>query len=194
MKQSLGAKILAIPTPVWCIGTYDKEGKPNVMTAAWVGVCCSKPPCVTVSLRKATYTYGNIMEKKAYTVSIPPEKFIREADFLGIASGRDMNKFERCGLTPVRSDVVEAPYVKEFPVVVECRMIHSYEIGLHTHFVGEILDVKADEAVLNRKSGLPDMEKIKPILYGPATRAYHGVGDLIGTAFDAGMDLYRGGQ
>ena len=192
MKQSLGVKPLAFPTPVWCIGTYDKTGKPNVMTAAWAGICCSKPPCVTVSLRKATYSYGNIMEKKAYTVSIPSEKYACEADFFGIASGRDLNKFERSGLTPVRSEIVEAPYVGEFPMVLECKMVHSYEIGLHTYFVGEILDVKADENVLNQKTGLPDMEKIKPILFGPEIRTYHGVGALIGSAFDIGMDLYRG--
>jgi flavin reductase (DIM6/NTAB) family NADH-FMN oxidoreductase RutF len=191
MKKSIGAKTLAYPAPVWCIGTYDKNGKPNVMTAAWAGICCSKPPCITVSLRKATYTYGNIMEKKAYTVSIPSEKHAREADFFGIASGRDVDKFERSGLTPVKSNMVDAPYVGEFPVVLECRMIQSYEIGLHTLFIGEILDVKADEEVLDKEKGLPDLSKIKPIVFGPEMRTYHGVGSLLGLAFDVGMDLHR---
>ncbi|MEA3231080.1 MAG: flavin reductase, partial [Thermodesulfobacteriota bacterium] len=70
MKKSFGAKTLAYPTPVWCVGSYDKQGKPNVMTIAWGGICCSKPPAVTISLRKATYTYCNIMDRKAYTISI----------------------------------------------------------------------------------------------------------------------------
>ena len=73
-KKSLGAKTL-LPTPVWIIGSYDSVGKPNMMTAAWVGICCSRPPCVTISLRKATYTYGNIMKRKAYTVNLPSEEF-----------------------------------------------------------------------------------------------------------------------
>ena len=67
MKQSLGANTFAIPTPVWVIGTYDTESKANAMTAAWTGICCSKPPCVYVSLRKATYTYHNIKEREAFT-------------------------------------------------------------------------------------------------------------------------------
>ena len=68
MKKSLGPKTLIYPTPVWVVGTYDKEGKPNVMTIAWGGICCSKPPCVAISLRKATYSYGNIVERKAFTL------------------------------------------------------------------------------------------------------------------------------
>ena len=190
MKISLGAKPLAYPAPVWCVGSYDKNGVANVMTAAWGGICCSKPPCVTVSLRKATYTYHNIMERKAYTVSIPSESYVQEADFFGIASGRDMDKFSISGLTPVSSDLVDAPYVGEFPIVLECKLVHFYEIGLHTHFVGEILDVKADESVVDETKQLPNIEKIRPIIFGPEIRTYHGVGERIGNAFDAGMNLY----
>ena len=81
------------------MGSYDAQGKPNVMTIAWGGICCSKPPAVTVSLRKATYTYGCIQERGAYTVSIPSEKFAAQADYFGIASGRDTDKFAAAGLT-----------------------------------------------------------------------------------------------
>ncbi|HEX7510202.1 MAG TPA: flavin reductase, partial [Chitinivibrionales bacterium] len=80
MKKSFGAKPLIYPTPVWCIGTYDPQGKPNIATVAWGGICSSKPPCVMICLRKATYSYGNIMEKKAYTISVPSTAFVREAD------------------------------------------------------------------------------------------------------------------
>ena len=190
MKTSLGAKPLAFPAPVWCVGSYDKKGNPNVMTAAWAGICCSKPPCVTVSLRKATYSYGNIMDKNAFTVSIPSEAYVREADFFGIASGRDLDKFKISGLTPVRSNLVEAPYVGEFPMVLECRVIHTYEIGIHTQFVGEILDVKVDESTLNEEKCLPDIKKIRPIVFSPEIRTYHGLGSLVGNAFNPGMELY----
>src|SRR5512136_1199407 len=88
MKKSIGAKTIVFPTPVFVVGTYDKAGNPNVMTAAWGGICCSKPPCVAVSLRKATYSYGNIIENKAYTISIPSATYVREADYYGISSGR----------------------------------------------------------------------------------------------------------
>jgi flavin reductase (DIM6/NTAB) family NADH-FMN oxidoreductase RutF len=182
MKKSLGAKALVYPSPVWCIGSYDADGRPNVMTAAWAGICCSKPPAVTVSLRKATYTYGNIMSTKAYTISVPPQKYIREADYFGIASGKTVDKFEATGLTPVKAAKVNAPYVDEFPMVLECKLIHTLEIGLHTLFVGEILDVKVDDDIL-AENGLPDMMKLDPFLYTAENRTYHGVSDYIGKAY-----------
>lgn len=188
MKKSLGARTLVSPTPVWVIGSYDKDSKPNVMTAAWVGICCSKPPSVAISLRKATYTYSNIVERKAFTVNIPSEKYVREADYFGIASGKDVDKFLATGLTPVKSELVDAPYVQEFPLVLECKVTHTIEIGLHTQFIGEILDVKIDEAMLGEK-GLPDIEKIKPFLFSPEVRTYHKVGEYLGQAFSIGRDI-----
>jgi flavin reductase (DIM6/NTAB) family NADH-FMN oxidoreductase RutF len=82
---------------------------------------------------------------------------------------------------------VDAPYVQEFPLVLECKVIHTLEIGLHTLFVGEILDVKAEESVLGEK-GLPDIEKVKPIIFGPEIRTYHGVGPYLGKAFSIGKE------
>lgn len=188
MKKSLGAKTLVYPTPVFIVGTYDNEGKPNVMNAAWGGICCSQPPCVAVALRKATYTYGNIMAKKAFTVSIPSEEYAQQADFFGMVSGSKEDKFARSGLTPVKSDLVDAPYVKEFPLNLECKVIQTIEIGLHTQFIGEVLDVKVDESVLG-EGGAADIEKVKPMLYAPDTRQYYGVGRKIGRAFSLGKDI-----
>jgi len=188
MKTSLGAKTIVYPTPVLVVGTYDAEGKPNVMTAAWGGICCSSPPCVTVSLRKATYSYGNIMAQKAYTISIPSAAQAREVDFFGIASGKTIDKLSAAGLTPVASELVNAPHVAECPLVLECRLRHTLEIGLHTQFIGEIMDVKADEAVLN-EAGRPDISKIEPMIYAPETSDYYRVGERIGGAFSMGKAL-----
>lgn len=185
MKKSLGAKTLAYPIPVWVVGTYDKERKPNVSTIAWGGICCSNPPCVAISLRKATYSYGNIVGRKAFTVNVPSEKYIREADYFGTISGRDVDKFNESGLTSVESNLVDAPYVKEFPLVLECKLVHTIEIGLHTQFIGEIMDVKADELVL-RENGATDIEKIKPIIFAPDVAGYYGIGKSIGKAFSIG--------
>ncbi len=187
MKNSLGAETIVPTTPVWVVGTYNQEGKPNVMTAAWGGICCSKPPCFYVSLRKATHTYGNIMERKAFTVNIPSEKYVKEADYFGIASGRKNDKFAATGLTPVKSDLVDAPYLKEFPMIIECKVINIVEIGLHTEFIGEIKDVKVDSSVLNEKN-LPDIEKVKPIIWNIAGMTYHKVGTPIGQAFSIGKE------
>jgi flavin reductase (DIM6/NTAB) family NADH-FMN oxidoreductase RutF len=188
MKTSVGAKTILYPTPVLIVGTYDEEGNPNGMTAAWGGICCSKPPCIYVSLRKATYSYGNIVARKAFTVSVPSQEHVVEADYFGMVSGRDGDKFAATGLTPVRSELVDAPYVAEFPLVLECRLLHTLEIGLHTEFVGEVLDVKADESVLDEK-GAPDISRIQPLIFAPGNRAYYGVGDLVAQAFSIGRQI-----
>jgi flavin reductase (DIM6/NTAB) family NADH-FMN oxidoreductase RutF len=185
MKKSFGAKTLIFPAPVWCVGSYHKNGNPNIMTIAFGGICCSKPPCVTISLRKATYTYGNIMERGAYTLSVPSEAYVKEADYFGIVSGRDTDKFKETGLTPIKSELVDAPYVKEFPMILECKVIHHYEIGLHTHFVGEILDVRIEESFLTDE-GAPDIEKIRPIVFCPEILKYYSIGDFLGKAFRIG--------
>ena len=80
------------PAPVLVVGTFDKDGKANVMTASWGGICCSEPPCVAVSLRKVTYSHGNILERQAFTLSIPSEKYVEEADYFGLVSGRTIDR------------------------------------------------------------------------------------------------------
>jgi flavin reductase (DIM6/NTAB) family NADH-FMN oxidoreductase RutF len=191
MKKSIGAKTVVYPTPVFIVGTYDKEGRPNVMNAAWGGICCSSPPAVMVALRKATYTYGNIVAQKAFTVSIPSRDYVEEADYFGIASGRDEDKFFATGLTPVKSPLVNAPYVDEFPFALECRLIHTLEIGLHTAFIGEILDIKAEEEVLG-KDGITEIEKVRPILFDPGNRRYFATGGFLGDAFSIGKKFRTG--
>jgi len=188
MKKSLGAKTLAQPTPTWLVGTYDAVGKANIMTIAWGGICCSSPACVAVSLRKATYSYDAIVNRRAFTVNIPSEAHVREADYAGIVSGRDVDKFAVTGLTPVRSELVDAPYVAEFPLILECRLLQVVEIGLHTQFIGEVIDVKADESVLNDK-GLPDAAKVRTFSYDPGSRCYFATGALLAQGFTIGREL-----
>jgi flavin reductase (DIM6/NTAB) family NADH-FMN oxidoreductase RutF len=188
LKKSIGAKTIVYPTPVFIVGTYDSKWKPNAMAAAWGGICCSKPPSVAVSLREATYSYGNILERKAFTINLPSEQYVREADFFGIASGRDRDKFSTAGLTPVRSELIEAPYIEEFPVFLECRLTQTVEIGLHTQFIGEILDVKADGSVLD-ENGAIDVEKVRPFWWAPDSRGYWGIGRHLGQAWSIGKEL-----
>jgi len=193
MKKSLGAKTILYPTPVMLVGTYDAEGRPNIMTAAWGGICCSSPPCVAVSLRKATYTYGNIAQQGGFTINIPSDQYAVQADYCGMVSGKKADKFAETGLTPVRSALVNAPYIEELPLVLECKLVHQIELGLHTLFVGEILDVKANEDVLDDK-GVPDVEKLKPFFYAPEANAYYGTGKRLGDAFSIGQAVRKKGK
>ena len=192
MKTSLGAKTILYPCPVLIIGSYDADGNPNIMNVAWGGICCSKPPCVNISLRKATYTYGNIMLRQAFTVNIPSTDHVREADYVGLYTGAEEDKFAALGLTPLKSELVDAPLVRDFPLNLECRVVHTAELGLHTLFVGEIMDVKADESIL-AEDGKPDVEKLRPFLYAVDNRSYRSFGGEIGTAFSIGRKEGSGG-
>lgn len=187
MKKSLGPRTIIYPTPVLVICTYDKSGKPNAMTAAWAGICCSSPPCIAVSLRKATYTHGSISELRAFTVNVPSDKYVREVDYFGMATGRKVDKFAATGLSPEKSAVVDAPFIREFPFVLECRLVHVLELGMHTQFVGEIMDLKAEESVLSEDGSL-DIEKVRPILYAPDDGYYFGLGEKLGKAFSIGKE------
>lgn len=185
MKRSLGSDTLAYPTPVFVVGSYDDQERPNIMTVAWGGLCSSKPPSIAVSMREATYTHGNIVRSQAFTVNIPSAAQATAADYAGIYSGRDVDKFAATGLTPVKSDLVDAPYIAEFPLVLECKLIHTFDLGLHTQFVGEILDVKAEEAVLDG-DGKIDVERLEPFIFAPGKGAYYRVGAFLGQAFFIG--------
>ena len=185
MKKSLGAKTLAYPTPVWVVGSFDAAGKPNIMTVAWAGICCSAPPCVTVSIRKERHSYAAIMARRAFTISIPGQSQVAEADYVGMVSGSVADKFAVTGLTPVRSELVDAPYVGEFPVVIECRLVQTVDLGAHTQFIGEVVDVKADEGVLDA-SGHVDLAQLLPLIYAPGASQYYGVGPVVAKGYSAG--------
>jgi flavin reductase (DIM6/NTAB) family NADH-FMN oxidoreductase RutF len=185
VKQSLGAKTLLYPTPVLVVGTYFADGRPNVMTAAWGGIACSKPPCISVSLRAATATHGNIVARKAFTISLPSREQAAAADYFGLVSGRKLDKFAATGLTPVEAELVDAPYVAEFPLVVECALVEVHELGLHTQFIGEVKDVKVDEACLDAE-GHVDVGKLDPLAFAPDTGAYFALRALIGPAYSLG--------
>jgi flavin reductase (DIM6/NTAB) family NADH-FMN oxidoreductase RutF len=186
MKKSIGPKPFLQPNPALVIGSYDGNGSPNLMTIAWGGICCSVPPCVSISPAKRTLTYENIMTTRAFTVNVPSAKLVKAIDYVGIYSGRKENKFKSLGLTEVRSDLVNAPYIAEFPFVLECKVIHSIEIGQYTmQFIGEILDIKADENILNPDQA-PDIMKVEPVIYDEVGRNYYGLGQLLAKAFSVG--------
>jgi flavin reductase (DIM6/NTAB) family NADH-FMN oxidoreductase RutF len=129
-----------------------------------------------------------VVQRKAFTVNIPSRAQVAEADFVGIVSGRERDKFADCGFTAIRSEVVDAPFVGEIALVLECRLVQTHEVGIHTMFIGEILDVKADESVLRDARAL-DMNKVGPVIYDPSTRSYFAVGDALGPGWELGKAI-----
>ncbi|MDD4362705.1 MAG: flavin reductase family protein [Atribacterota bacterium] len=188
MKKSIGPKTFLGAVPVLLVGSYDEKNKPNLMTCAWGGICCSEPPCINISLRKNRYSYNGINSKKAFTVNIPFSDQTKEADYYGIVSGANYNKFEDTEITPIKSDLVDAPYGKEFPIVVECKVINQIELGSHVQFIGEVLDVKIEESLLDKEDNIVG-EKLDPIMSIPVISEYFALGKYIGKGFTIGKDL-----
>jgi flavin reductase (DIM6/NTAB) family NADH-FMN oxidoreductase RutF len=189
MKLSLPPRTLLLPSPVLIIGTYGPDGKPNMMNAAWGGIVSSNPPCISVSIREATLSFSNIKQTEAFTINIPSEKYLKEADFVGIVSGKEYDKFKVTGLTPEKSKLVNAPIVNEFPYSLECKLIRQINLGSHTMFIGEIVGMIADSEVLNPKQ-LPDIEKVRPMIWGSfGSMAYYNIGNKLGDSFSVGNEL-----
>ena len=143
MKRiDLGPTPLAYPLPAFLVGTYDSEGKANIMTVAWGGLCCSEPPCVAVSIRPGRYSHEAVIARKAFTVNVPSVALAGKVDFAGMACGKTSDKFRELGLTAEPSSFVDAPCVAQCPLILECRLRHTLELGSHTQFIGEILEGK----------------------------------------------------
>ncbi len=186
MKKSLGISETIFPNPVFVICTYGDDGNANAMNVAWAGVVCGDPSSIGIAIRPSRYTFENLKKRKAFTINIPSVDFMEEADYFGIESGRGTNKIEKAGLTAERADFVDAPYIAEFPYIMECKISNSVEMNSHTLFIGEVKDIKADESVLTEKDK-PDWNKIKPLTFDYVTNDYRLPGDVVGKAFSAGL-------
>ena len=142
MKKIIGHQTIFFASPIFIIGTYNADMQPNVMTAALGSLVSGAPEALAVSVIKATLTHANIIRNKAFTISIPTENSVKQIDYLGITSGRNNDKFLDTGLTATKGSYVDAPYVEEFPINLECKLIKTYVLGKHTQFIGETVDMK----------------------------------------------------
>jgi len=192
MKINIGAKPLLGPTPVLVVGSYDKDDKPNLATVAWGGLCSSAPPCVAISLRKATKSFKSILEREAFTVSMATMATMIHADYAGLMPGATVDKFKKLKLTHMKSEFVDAPYADEFPVVLECELVGHIEMGSHTQFIGQIMNVKAEESVTRsfmvegEKHTILETMKIDPLVFDSAGYKYHRITPSVGQAFSVG--------
>ncbi len=123
-------------------------------------------------------------------VCIPSASLVKETDFFGIASGRNLNKFTETGLTPVPSDIIEAPYIEECPIAIACRAQNLMPIGSHILIVGEILSILADEEACG-EDGMPDISLVRPLLYDSLKKTYYNIGEPAGKAYSSGMKFRR---
>lgn len=183
MRKNFGAKPFLFPQPVMILASYNPDGTPNAMNAAWGGVI--GPDEIVISLGKHRST-ENMLSRKAFTVSFPPAQYAVEADYLGLVSGQNVpDKLARAGLHTEKAAMVDAPVIVEFPLTLECQLLKVSEDGLYH---GKIVNVSMDERVLAGESGL-DVEKFAPIVFDPVNNAYVRLGQTVGKAFSDGAKL-----
>ncbi|MBR5427601.1 MAG: flavin reductase family protein [Clostridia bacterium] len=190
-RKNFGAKPLSLPQPVWIIATYDENGVPDAMNAAWGGVSEEKE--LSVCLSPSHKTCKNFALTGAFTVSMADRAHVAGCDYVGMASGNQTaDKFVRAGFTATKSAFVNAPVINELAVCIECR-VKSYDRETCI-LKGEIVNVSVDEAALT--DGVPDAEKIAPLCFDPFTKAYRVIGEKVGEAWSSGKaiaDIEKGG-
>lgn len=184
MRKNFGAKPLLYPQPVFIIATYDENGTPNAMNAAWGGLSESNE--VTLCISAEHKTTQNVLARKAFTISMATADTVTACDYVGLVSGKSVpNKLEKAGFHTVKSEFVDAPLIAELPMAVECRLI-SYDAET-CRLVGEIVNVCAEESILT--DGKIDPAKLKPITFDAMNRAYLVLGEKVGNAFSDGAAL-----
>lgn len=185
MRKNFGAKPAVYPMPVFIIATYDENGVPNAMNAAWGGI--SEENEISLCISADHKTTKNLLARKAFTVSMADEDHVAACDYVGVVSGnKEPDKFARAGFHATKSEFVDAPVIDELKMAVECELI-SYDPE-SCRLVGRIVNVSADESVLNEK-GKIDPAKLKPITYDPMNNAYLALGAKVGSAFSDGLKL-----
>lgn len=186
MRQNFGKKPWIYPQPVLMIATYDENGNPDIMNAAWGGV--GDDTQIFLCLSAGHKTTKNLLARKAFTVSMATEDYTAACDYLGIASGNDTpDKVEKSGLHVHKSEFVDAPVIDELPLCLECELI-SYEPE-HCHLFGEIVNVSADDSILTE--GKVDPKKLRPLVFDICGHSYYGLGEAVGKAFSDGMKLKK---
>ena len=185
MRKNFGAKEMCYPMPVYIIGTYNEDGTPNAMNAAWGGV--TEEAQLTICVDASHKTAENVLARKAFTVSMGTARYMQACDYVGIVSGnKEPDKFRKAGFHATKSPFVDAPLIDELPMALECEVI-SYDTE-SCHLVGRVVNVCVDEDYLDA-DGKVDVCKLQPITYDPMHHHYLVLGEKVGQAFHDGLKL-----
>lgn len=189
MKRELPVKPYLFPMPVLMIATYGDDETVDVMNMAWGGICAEN--MVSLNIDEEHKTSQNIKKRGSFTLSIADIPHMAEADFFGIASGNRMkDKFERSGLTAIKSEKVDAPVIQEFPLTLECKVVEAKHEIYGFHVIGEIVGILAEENILN-EAGKVEPKKLNTFIFDQFQNGYYAVGEKIGQAWNAGADLMK---
>lgn len=178
MKQDWKPGTLIYPVPAVMISCGREEKEYNIITASWTGTICSDPAMCYISLRPERHSYPIIKRDMEFVINLTTEALAYATDWCGVRSGKDYNKFEEMKLTPGKSHIVQAPYIEESPLCIECRVKEILPLGSHDMFIAEVVNILADDKYIDPATGAFDLKKAEIIAY--AHGKYYGLGELIG--------------
>ena len=180
MRKSIKTTEAIFPMPVLLVSTYNEDGSIDVMNAAW-GTMVERN-IVALNLTETHQTVANIKKRKGFTVAIADAKHVTEADYFGVVSGKDTpDKFANSGLNAEKSELVDAPVITDFPIVLECEFIEYQD--------SKVVNVTVDESVM--KDDKVDVDAVNAIAFDPYTHGYYKVGGRVGDAFKDGLKLKK---
>lgn len=191
MKTSFGPQRILFPLPTTLVVTGTLENA-NIVTIAWVSLLTSAPPTLGISVGQKGFSGDAIKKNQNFTVNIATADIITESDFCGITSGKDIDKFEKTGLTKMPSKIIQSPIIKECPLNIECKLIESKIIGATNHLIGEIVQTHIDTDKLQdtNNPGSIDIDDFNPLIYISGVREYRKIGEKIGDAYSIGKKLF----
>ena len=187
-KINIKTRAIRYPSPAVIASAYDNEGKADACTLAFATMCSHQPPCIMIAINHSAKrkTLEDITLQKEFAVGFPSIDQVSQTDYLGIFSGHDEDKLEKLSLTTTKAQNVNAPIINELKLSVECKVINIIKIGSHAQITGEIVNILADEDILD-ENGKISMRLLNPIVYDDVLYDYYSIADKVADAFNVGL-------
>ena len=192
MKENLRLHTMMYPAPAVVASAYDSKGKADACTLAFASMCSHRPPAVMIAINTTLKrkTLASILESKEFCLGFPSVEHVAEVDYLGIASGYDVDKLKEVNFTHQKGEYVNAPIINEFRASLECKVIDINPVGSHTQITGEIVNVQAEKSIMDEKGKIL-FDKLNPLGYDDITHSYYEIGPKIADAFKAGKKFLK---
>ncbi len=178
MKQNWKPGTMIYPLPAVMVSCGTLEGEHNIITVSWTGTICTNPPMCYISVRPERHSYDIIRSTGEFTINLTTEALARATDWCGVKSGAEVDKWEKCHLTPAPGVAVACPYIAESPLSIECRVKEVKELGSHHMFIADVVNVIADDSFINPESGAFELDRARMLVY--CHGHYYSMGDEIG--------------
>lgn len=177
-KVSFKPGTMIYPLPAVMVSCGETPEEYNILTIGWVGTICSEPPMCYISVRKSRHSHEIISRTKSFVINLTTKDLARATDWCGVKSGKDFDKFKEMKLTPIRATKVNAPMIMESPLNIECEVVEIKELGSHDMFIAKIVNVNADEKLINPKTNSFELEKANLLAYSHGK--YYTIGEKLG--------------